>query len=285
MVVDTDNGERYLAEEEEDQIHLYESSGSLTEEDITWIVNQFHEENFYPNDLITPEDKWKASIEARSRAQYWEEPETEKYKEKYNEIVDNQFAYQAQNSIIKEISGMSPQEVQEDFARREEEMMDKLATHKKKVEENFARHKNEIEEDFARREEEMMDKLTTHKKEVEENFARHKEVHLLLGSIFLLSVLLSWFPGLPDEHGPNRYEQMIKISLSGLFGLVFIFKIVFWNKGWFYICAAAGVVIILGGVVYFFWGLGSSIISGVISGVILLLISRKFESLGRNSDK
>ena len=264
LIVDKANGKRYIAEKKEDQICLYESSDSLTEDDITWIVKQFHEENFYPNDLITRKDNWKESIDARSRVESWSELDKERYKEGYDHIVDNQFASKARDSIIEEISDISLQEEREKL---------------KEVEENLATHKEKVKKDFA-----------THKDEVEENFVKHKEVHrritpFLLGSTFLLLLLLFWFSDLIDKLGLNKYEQIIKLGLSGLFGLVFIFRVVFWNKGWFYICAVVGGVIILGGAVYFFSGLVSSLIVTVIGGVTVLLISREIESRERKSDE
>ena len=291
LVVDKVNGNRYLAEKEENQICLRESPKSLMEADISWIVEQFHRENFYPNDLLTPEDKWKASIEARHQAQIWKKSDTEKRKKKYDDIVENQFARQAQASIIEEIGGNSPQKMAEDFAKREEEMMDKLATHKKEMEEGFAKHKDEVKKDFANHEEKVEESFAKHKETVEKGFVKHEEVHrkitpFLLGSMFLLLLLLFWFPDLTGKLVTDKHEQIraIKIVLSGLFGSVFIFRIVFWNKNWFYICWTAGVVVVSGIVLYFFSGPVSSIISGTISGLIVWLISRKVESRKKKSE-
>ena len=238
LVVDKANGERYLAEKKEDQICLYESSDSLTEADIAWIVKQLHEENFYPNSLITLEGNWKASIDARAWSRRWGTDRKEELKKKYNMIVNNQFAHQAQDSIMEEISGISFQEERENFAGE--------------------------------------------KKEMEKHLAGLEKVHrrttsFLLGSTFLLLLSLFWFSDWTDKIGLSEYKDIrsIKILLSGLFGLVVIFTIVFWRKGWCYICAAVGIAIILGVVGYFFWGLVISLIISTIGSLISTLMLQR----------
>ena len=248
------------------QIVVSQTESNLSEGDITWIVKQLHKEDFYPDNLITPEENWKSSIDARAWFRIWKEDKKDELKEKYNTIVNNEFAEQAQDSIIEQVSGISM-----------EDMKKNLDTHKKEMKEdmkkNLDTHKKEMKED-------MKKNLDTHTGKME----KHHRVTtaFLLGSTFLLLLLFFWFPDLTGKLGLNKYEQMIRISLSGLFGLVFIFKIVFWNRNWSYICAAAGGVTILVIAGYFFGGLVISVINGVVSSLISTLILRKIE---RNSDK
>ena len=116
LIVDQAHEKRYLLEKERDQFCIYKSSDSLTRTELSWIVSQFNSEDFYPGSLTTPKDNWQKSIDTRFSSAPWPPEKIEGFKETYHTIVSNQFADRAQETIIKEISGISFQEMKKDFA-------------------------------------------------------------------------------------------------------------------------------------------------------------------------
>ena len=131
LLVDKDSTERYFLEKKEGQLYVYKSSDGLTRTEISWIVEQFYSENFYPGNLATPKDKWTKSIDARFSPPHWTPSQTKDFKETYDTIVSNQFADKAQERIIKEISDKNLQEIEAKFAMSLQEKEAKFETREK----------------------------------------------------------------------------------------------------------------------------------------------------------
>ena len=97
-----------------DRDFYQEGQENLTEDEVSWIIDQIHAEDFYPNSLAVSESQWIKAVEARKGPELWTDPELWKHdrvkeiKDMYQIIVHQKFIEESKWRIVSEFGILKP---------------------------------------------------------------------------------------------------------------------------------------------------------------------------------
>lgn len=91
-----------------DEKFYQEGQEKLKEEEVSWIIDQIHEENFYPTDLAISKSQWVNAVEARGNTKSWKKGEIKKSKNMYQTVVEQKFLKKSRQQIVSEFGIPKP---------------------------------------------------------------------------------------------------------------------------------------------------------------------------------
>ncbi len=81
---------------------------SLTQDEVSWIIDQIYEENFYPMNLAVSKSQWVNAVKARGRVEFWEDDDIKEANNMYQMVVHQEFSEAATWQIVSEFGVSKP---------------------------------------------------------------------------------------------------------------------------------------------------------------------------------
>lgn len=81
---------------------------SLTQDEVSWIIDQIHEENFYPMNLAVSKSQWVNAVKTRGKIELWEADHIKEANNMYQMIVHQEFLESATWQIVSEFGVSKP---------------------------------------------------------------------------------------------------------------------------------------------------------------------------------
>jgi hypothetical protein len=75
----------------------------LESDEISWIVELIHQEDFYPVSLTVSRTEWNSAVTARAKAEMWEEHERKDIQSKYDNMVSKRHLEAAHLKVAKSL--------------------------------------------------------------------------------------------------------------------------------------------------------------------------------------
>ena len=94
-----------IAQEEK---FYHEGQKKLEKNEVSWIIDQIHEENFYPTDLAVSKSQWVNAVEAIGRTKSWQREKRKKIKNMYPTVVEQKFLRKSKRHIVNEFGIPKP---------------------------------------------------------------------------------------------------------------------------------------------------------------------------------
>lgn len=91
-----------------DERFYQEGQEKLKEKEVSWIIDQIHEENFYPADLAISKSQWVNAVEARGNTKLWKKGDIKKFKNMYWTVVERKFLEKSKRQIVNEFGIPKP---------------------------------------------------------------------------------------------------------------------------------------------------------------------------------
>ena len=91
-----------------DEKFYQEGEKKLKKKEVSWIIDQLHEENFYPTDLAISKSQWVNAVEARGDTKSWQKEKRKKIKNMYRTVVEQKFLKKSKRHIVNEFGIPKP---------------------------------------------------------------------------------------------------------------------------------------------------------------------------------
>ena len=81
---------------------------NLTQDEVSWIIDQIHKEKFYPMNLAVSKSQWVNAVKARGGIELWEADDIKEANNMYEMVVDEAFLEEATWQIVNEFGVPKP---------------------------------------------------------------------------------------------------------------------------------------------------------------------------------